>query len=98
MQGKIFTKADDFYEDRLESYYSANAALAPWCMVLPTSTEDVSKISKILTEKQCPFGMRSGAHSAFKGSNGIDDGVTVDFGKLLHIEVSIWVPNSTVGS
>lgn len=26
--------------------------------------------------------MRSGAHSAFEGSNGIEDGVTVDFGEM----------------
>lgn len=49
-------------------------------MVLPESTEDVSLIAKTLSEKQCPFGMRSGAHSAFKLSNGIQDGITIDFG------------------
>jgi FAD/FMN-containing dehydrogenase len=51
-------------------------------MALPTSTEDVSEIAKVLHEHECTFGMRSGAHSAWKGSNGVDDGVTVDFGWL----------------
>jgi FAD/FMN-containing dehydrogenase len=50
-------------------------------MVFPESTEDVSALTKVLSKKGCPFGMRSGAHSAWKGSNGIKDGVTVDFGK-----------------
>lgn len=68
---------------RLTQYYSANAAQAPWCMVFPESPEDVSEIVKSLTANSCPFGMRSGAHSAFQGSNGIKDGVTVDFGKIL---------------
>jgi FAD/FMN-containing dehydrogenase len=48
-------------------------------MVLPTSTEDVSAIAKVISAKECPFGIRSGAHSAFKGSNGVADGITVDF-------------------
>lgn len=80
LENKVWTPDQDRYDVRLTQYYSANAALAPWCMVFPESTEDVSKIAKVLTEKSCPFGMRSGAHSAFKGSNGIQDGVTVDFG------------------
>lgn len=49
-------------------------------MVLPESTEDVSAIAKVISEKSCAFGIRSGAHSAFKLSNGIDEGITVDFG------------------
>lgn len=69
------------YDKRLQSYYSANAAQAAWCMVLPQSTLDVSCIAKVISENQCPFGIRSGAHSAFKGSNGAKDGITVDFGK-----------------
>lgn len=51
-------------------------------MVFPESAEDVSKIVTVLEKNQCPFGMRSGAHSAFEGSNGIKDGVTVDFGYM----------------
>jgi FAD/FMN-containing dehydrogenase len=51
-------------------------------MVFPESAADVSKIVKILDKHSCPFGMRSGAHSAFEGANGIKDGVTVDFGYI----------------
>lgn len=69
------------YDERLQSYYSANAAQAAWCMVLPTTTSDVSRIAQVISKHQCTFGIRSGAHSAFKGSNGAKDGITVDFGK-----------------
>lgn len=69
------------YDTRLKSYYSFNAAQAAWCMVLPKNTLDVSRIAKFISEHQCPFGIRSGAHSAFKGANGVKDGVTVDFGE-----------------
>jgi FAD/FMN-containing dehydrogenase len=48
-------------------------------MVMPESAEDVSIIAKLFNQHQCPFGMRSGSHTAFKHGNGIDNGVTVDF-------------------
>lgn len=80
LKGKVWDPENALYTARLAEYYSANAAQAPWCMVVPTSAEDVSKVVKIFNEHQCPFGMRSGAHSAWQGSNGIKDGVTVDFG------------------
>ena len=52
-----------------------------WCMALPENTEDVQVIARVLTEHQCPFGIKAGGHSAWKGSSGIQDGVTIDFGK-----------------
>ena len=67
------------YEQRLDTYYSANAALSPWCMVMPNSTEDVSNMVKVLSSNECPFGIRSGAHSAYRGANSVEDGVTIDF-------------------
>ncbi|KAF6830031.1 FAD binding domain-containing protein [Colletotrichum musicola] len=82
LRDKILVPDTERYDARLRSYYSANAAQTAWCMVLPTSTEDVSRIAKIVSRHQCPFGIRSGAHSAWKGSNGVEDGITVDFGHL----------------
>ncbi|CRK23108.1 FAD-dependent monooxygenase CTB5 like protein [Verticillium longisporum] len=77
--GKVINPTNALYSQRLDTYYSANAAQEPWCMVLPLGTTDVAATVKILTKNQCPFGMRSGAHSAWAGSNGIKDGVTIDF-------------------
>jgi FAD/FMN-containing dehydrogenase len=51
-------------------------------MVVPESTVDVQATVKILTKEQCPFGIKAGGHSAWKGSNGIADGVTVDLGYM----------------
>ncbi|KAH7129264.1 hypothetical protein EDB81DRAFT_950940 [Dactylonectria macrodidyma] len=79
LKGKVYVPDSNQYNARLKTYYSANAALEPWCMVLPESTKDVSRIAKVISSNQCPFGMRSGAHSAWKGSNGIEKGVTIDF-------------------
>ncbi|KAH7255039.1 hypothetical protein B0J15DRAFT_595342 [Fusarium solani] len=79
LKGKIYVPGSNAYDARLKTYYSANAALEPWCMVLPETTQDVSKIAKVISSKKCPFGIRSGAHSAWKGSNGVENGITIDF-------------------
>ncbi|KAJ4027861.1 hypothetical protein NW752_000107 [Fusarium irregulare] len=79
LTGKVYLPNTAAYEQRLDTYYSANTALSPWCMVMPNSTEDVSKIVKVLAANGCPFGIRSGAHSAYKGANSVEDGVTIDF-------------------
>ncbi|KAJ4199996.1 hypothetical protein NW767_007976 [Fusarium falciforme] len=79
LKGKIYVPGSNAYDARLKTYYSANAALEPWCMVLPETTQDVSKIAKVISKKKCPFGIRSGAHSAWKGSNGVENGITIDF-------------------
>lgn len=81
LKSKVLVPDTETYDERLQSYYSSNAAQAAWCMVLPENTLDVSRIAKIISKHQCPFGIRSGAHSAFKGSNGAKDGITVDFGR-----------------
>lgn len=80
LQGKVYAPDTTNYNLRLGTYYSANAAQAPWCMVLPESTEDVSRVARIIFQEKCPFGIRSGAHSAFKGANGVNEGITIDFG------------------
>ncbi|KAL2285125.1 hypothetical protein FJTKL_08361 [Diaporthe vaccinii] len=64
---------------RLDSYYSANAALTPYCMLLPETTHDVSQFMHLVSSHHCPFGIRSGGHSAFQGANSVDDGITIDF-------------------
>ncbi|RFU35316.1 hypothetical protein B7463_g1023, partial [Scytalidium lignicola] len=79
LHSKVLLPDTAAYNAELETYYSANAAQDAWCMVLPVSTVDVQATVKILTKEQCPFGIRAGGHSAWKGSNGIADGVTVDF-------------------
>ncbi|KAJ0123266.1 fad binding domain-containing protein [Diaporthe amygdali] len=77
--GKIAYPNTTLYEERLESYYSANAALTPSCMLLPESTQDVSQFMHMVSSHHCPFGIRSGGHSAYKGANSVDDGITLDF-------------------
>lgn len=79
LRDKVFMPGSDVYDAQLKSYYSANAAQHAWCMVLPESTADVQKIASTISQHECPFGIRSGGHSTWKGANGVKDGVTIDF-------------------
>uniref|UniRef100_A0A0D2Y8B1 FAD-binding PCMH-type domain-containing protein n=1 Tax=Fusarium oxysporum (strain Fo5176) TaxID=660025 RepID=A0A0D2Y8B1_FUSOF len=74
LKNKVYMPETTQYEQRLKTYYSANAALEPWCMVMPESTQDVSRVATVVSKHSCPFGSRSGAHSAFRGANGVKDG------------------------
>ena len=77
---KIIYPDQSLYDDRMESYWSVSAALDPYCIALPESTHDVSKIIKVISKHDCKFGITGGGHGAFNGSNSISNGVTVDFG------------------
>ncbi|KXH69379.1 FAD binding domain-containing protein [Colletotrichum salicis] len=95
LSGKVLTPCNDDFHHRLESYYSANAAEPPRCMVLPQTAEDVARTIQIISARRCPFGMRSGAHSAFSGSNGLKRGITVDFG---HMNSTEYNPTTGIAS
>lgn len=51
-------------------------------MVMPATAEDASSVIKVVTRHQCPFGIKGGGHGTFAGSNGVEKGVTVDFGHM----------------
>ncbi|KAF4417848.1 Bifunctional solanapyrone synthase [Colletotrichum fructicola] len=95
LAGRVLTSRDDGFEARLDSYYSANAANPPQCMVLPQSKKDVATTIQVLSEIGCAFGMRSGAHSAFAGSNGLEGGVTIDFG---YMNSTVYDPSTGIAS
>ncbi|OAA53694.1 FAD-binding, type 2 [Cordyceps fumosorosea ARSEF 2679] len=82
LRNKVFLPDSAVYDAQLKSYYSANAAQRAWCVVLPESTADVQAVARTITRRQCPFGVRAGGHSAWKGSNGVKDGITVDFSHM----------------
>jgi FAD/FMN-containing dehydrogenase len=69
------------YTARLGSYWSVSAALSPWCMVLPSTAEDVSTTIKTLVSGNCTFGVKGGGHGSFALSNAVEEGVTIDFGR-----------------
>ena len=80
LEHKVYRPSDSMYDSRVKSTYSASAALEPWCFVQPSTAEDVSLVITTLVENECPFGVRAGGHGIFPEANGVEDGVTIDFG------------------
>ncbi|KAF2171038.1 hypothetical protein M409DRAFT_64021 [Zasmidium cellare ATCC 36951] len=71
------------YSKRVQSYWSLTSQLTPSCFVQPENTEEVSAIVKSLVEKtKCEFSIRSGGHSSNACANNIEEGVTIDFGRM----------------
>ncbi|KAK2763185.1 hypothetical protein FQN54_009821 [Arachnomyces sp. PD_36] len=82
LRNKVYYPDSTIYDARIESYWSESAALEPWCMVLPTTTNDTSEVMKVISTHECPFGIRGGGHTVFPLSSSVEDGVTVDFGRM----------------
>ncbi|KAK8091760.1 hypothetical protein PG997_002121 [Apiospora hydei] len=82
LHDKVLYPNSSAYEDRIKDYYAANAALRPWCMVLPLTSEETSETMRVITANKCPFGMRGGGHMVFAGSSSTDHGVTIDLGYM----------------
>ena len=70
------------YESSVHSYWSNQAQLSPYCIVRPTTPEDVSlAVKTLVTANQkfsCRFAIRGGGHTPWAGSSNIDKGVTID--------------------
>ncbi|KAK8085697.1 hypothetical protein PG997_006968 [Apiospora hydei] len=82
LKERVFLPDGATYTDRLDTYWSVSAALEPWCMVMPSTAEEASEVIMVLSKNECPFGIRGGSHGADAYSNGIDKGVTIDFGLM----------------
>lgn len=61
--------------------WSVSARQRPWCVVVPQTVQDASKVMQVISEHQCPFGIKGGGHSPSKLSNSVEAGVTIDMGK-----------------
>ncbi|KAI0533154.1 hypothetical protein GGR58DRAFT_521942 [Xylaria digitata] len=80
LHDQVYYPNSTVYAQRIDDYWSANAALRPWCMVLPHTAIEISKVIQTIVENQCEFGIRSGGHAVFVGSSSTDKGVTIDLG------------------
>ncbi|KAH6642672.1 hypothetical protein C7974DRAFT_420933 [Boeremia exigua] len=72
----------DAYQDRQASYWAANAPMRPACIVQPCTTDEVSRIVKVLAKANYPVALRSGGHTQWAGSNDVKNGVTIDLGRM----------------
>lgn len=96
LEGKVNTQLDPLaYRKELTTYWATqNREVSPSCFVLPSTTEDVSTILKILnaaneaSPKSCQFAVRSGGHTPIGRWNNIEDGVTIDLSRLNQVKIS----------
>ncbi|KAK3935951.1 hypothetical protein QBC46DRAFT_357856 [Diplogelasinospora grovesii] len=82
LRDRLLLPVDPSYEPQIESWWSANARLHPWCLVLPETTAEVSLTLTTLLNAGRGAGdwhiaVRSGGHS-WPGSNNVANGVTID--------------------
>ncbi|KAH9883543.1 6-hydroxy-D-nicotine oxidase [Xylariomycetidae sp. FL2044] len=84
------------YETREGSYFSVSAQLGPYCIVQPTSTEQVSlAVTTLKNATTCNWAVRGGGHMTWAGASDIHDGVTLDLGLMNHTE---YAPGAKVAS
>ncbi|KAF2015241.1 FAD-binding domain-containing protein [Aaosphaeria arxii CBS 175.79] len=86
---------DAAYANSQHSFWAAQPqSLTPTCIVIPTSTQDVSTAIAILSIanqasiRGCQFAIRGAGHTPNKGANNIDGGVTIDMQSMDQVVVS----------
>ncbi|KAF2270157.1 FAD-binding domain-containing protein [Lojkania enalia] len=93
------------YQQSQQSFWSAQErSLNPTCIVIPTSTQDVSIAVSILyvayeaSVNGCQFAVRGAGHTPHAGAANIDGGVTIDMQSMDQVTVSADQQQVSVGS
>ncbi|KAH7064196.1 hypothetical protein BKA63DRAFT_526004 [Paraphoma chrysanthemicola] len=85
LQDLILLPDSDAYAKREASYWAANVKLQPSCIIQPHTSQDVSRIVKVLNNADGPVAVRSGGHTQWAGSNDVHHGVTIDLGLMTDV-------------
>ncbi|KAI2782825.1 putative oxidoreductase [Daldinia loculata] len=105
---KVAFPGNQKYNSSISSYHSQQESrLEPLCVVIPTTSEDVSIAVHSLSstaealgdnrQNSCQFAIRSGGHAGNAGAANIAGGVTIDLRSLNTIEVSEDKSTASVG-
>lgn len=86
------------FQTGLQKYFSQAAVLSPQCFLQPRHPEEVSLAVKTLVAANktgpCQFAIRGGGHTHFPGAAGIENGVTIDLGRMK--DITYFQENSSV--
>ncbi|KAK6836250.1 hypothetical protein PG987_006745 [Apiospora arundinis] len=78
----VLTPESETYKERTLTYWSLTSQLTPWCIVQPTTPEEVAlAVTTLVKETSCEFAVRSGGHFIWPANN-IEEGVTIDLGLM----------------
>ncbi|KAK8880052.1 FAD-dependent monooxygenase [Apiospora arundinis] len=77
------------YQDAVELNWSSTCWLEPRCIAQPKSTDEVSRLMRIVTFFDTKFAIRSGGHNPNPGWAGVDThGILIDMSRLTAIRLS----------
>lgn len=77
------------YNATLASYWSLQeGTTAPNCIVVPTTSQDVSTAVSILSRHGCDFAIKSQGHAPAQGFANIEHGVTIDLTSLTTVQLN----------
>ncbi|PVI03649.1 FAD-binding domain-containing protein [Periconia macrospinosa] len=82
LQNLLLLPNSPAYTIRQSSYWAANVPLRPSCIVQPRTTDDVSRIVRVLTKSDGSVALRSGGHTQWAGANDVHNGATIDLGLM----------------
>jgi len=85
LQSLVLLPESDAYVKREATYWAKNVALNPSCIVQPRTSQDVSRVVKVLANADGLVALRSGGHTQWAGSNDIAQGVTIDLGRMTDV-------------
>lgn len=86
LQEQVLLPGSEAHTRRQASYWAANVALQPSCIVQPRTTADVSQTIKVLAKADGAVALRSGGHTQWTGSNDVREGVTIDLGRMVDVD------------
>ncbi|EMR67064.1 putative fad binding domain containing protein [Eutypa lata UCREL1] len=90
----VIYPGDEVYESRIESYFSVSAQLKPFCLVQPTTAEEVAlAVTLLIKNTTCEFAIRSGGHTVWPGAANTNVGVTIDLGLMKN---TTYVPETKI--
>ncbi|KAI1387737.1 FAD-binding domain-containing protein [Hypoxylon trugodes] len=75
------------YDASQARYWSQQQArdTKPKCFIQPLDAEDVSVVVLVSRATECPFSVKGGGHTHFKGGSNSHGGITIDFIQRKHV-------------
>ncbi|QDS72887.1 hypothetical protein FKW77_007603 [Venturia effusa] len=87
--GKLFVKSDAEYTKENTNWWNSGISdMAPACIAMPSSPEDVSKIVTLLNKHvSVPFAIKSGGHDPNRGQSSVKEGILIALRNIAGVEL-----------